>query len=128
MTRQQVYDDITKTLGLVPSFFKALPDSTLEAEWSLFKTIQLADGPIPQKYRELMGVAISAATKCQYCTFFHTEAAKLNGATTPEIEAAVHYAKHTAGWSTYVNGLQINYEEFQAEVRAIGDYIRKHGK
>jgi hypothetical protein len=49
-------------------------------------------------------------------SFYHTELAKLNGATEAEIEDAVHYAKSSAGWSTYVNDLQIDYEQFKKEV------------
>jgi predicted small metal-binding protein len=44
--------------------------------------------------------------------------------TDAEIEDAVHYAKSTAGWSTYINGLQIDYREFKEEVKRAVDYIR----
>ena len=30
MTRQEIYSDMEETFGLVPSFFKIVPDSTLE--------------------------------------------------------------------------------------------------
>jgi AhpD family alkylhydroperoxidase len=93
MTKEEVYRDIEQTLGKVPVFFKLVPERSLELEWKLFKTLQLEDSPIPHKYRELIGVAISAVTKCKYCSFFHTEVAKLFGATDDEIEDAVHYAK-----------------------------------
>ena len=80
-----------------PSFFKLVPDSSLRLEWDLFKRVQFEEGPIPNKYRELIGVAISAVTKRRYCAVYHTEVAKLNGATDAEIEDAVHYAKSSAG-------------------------------
>ena len=70
-----------------------MPDSSLELEWELFKAIQLNETAIPNKYNELMGVAISAAIRCRYCSQFHTEMAKLNGASDAEIEEAVHFAK-----------------------------------
>jgi len=124
MTRQEVYRDIEQTFGLVPSMFKDVPDSTLEEEWKLFKTIQLEEGVIPLKYRELIGVAISAVTKCRYCTTYHTEVARLFGATDEEIEAAVHYAKSSAGWSAYVNGLQIDYDQFRNEVKQACEHVR----
>jgi len=124
MIRKQVYREIEETLGLVPSMFKALPDSTLELEWNLFKQTQLAEGPIPNKYRELIGLAMAAVTKCRYCTFFHTELAKLNGATDEELEDAVHYAKASAGWSAYVNGLQLDYDQFKKEVLSVCEHVR----
>jgi AhpD family alkylhydroperoxidase len=124
MNRQEVYNQITEMFGLVPSMFKELPDSTLELEWQLMKRSQFDEGPIPNKYRELIGVAISAITKCKYCSFFHTEIAKLNGATDAEIEDAVHYAKSTAGWSTYVNGMQLDFEEFKSEIQQACEHVR----
>jgi AhpD family alkylhydroperoxidase len=122
MTRQQVYNEIEEMFGQVPTFIKAVPDESLEAEWRYMKTAQFDEGPIPNKYRELIGVAISAVTKCRYCAFFHTEAARLNGATEEEIRDAVRYAQSSAGWSTWVNGLQFDYEQFKTEVRQMCEH------
>ena len=124
MDREKIYKEIEEIFGLVPSMFKSIPDSSLELEWKLFKTVQFEEGPIPNKYRELIGVALSAITKCRYCAYFHTEIAKLNGASDAEIEDAVHYAKSTAGWSTYVNGLQLDYETFKDEVNRACEHVR----
>jgi AhpD family alkylhydroperoxidase len=124
MNRQEVYKEIEEMFGFVPTFFKSVPDSSIELEWKLFKRVQFDPGPIPNKYRELMGLAISAVTKCRYCTLFHTEVAKLNGATDAEIEDAVHYAKSSVGWSTYLNGLQVDYDQFREEVIRACNYVR----
>ncbi len=124
MTRQEIYEEIEDTFGLVPSMFKEVPDSTLEMEWRLFKRVQFDRGPIHNKYRELIGVAIAAATKCKYCQFYHTELAKLNGATDAEIEDAVHYAKSSVGWSTYINGMQIDFETFKNEIMQACEHVR----
>ena len=124
MSRKEIYQEIEGMFGLVPAFFKAVPDSSLELEWRLFKRVQFDEGPIPNKYRELIGVAISAITKCQYCAFFHTEAAKLNGATKEEIEDAVHFAKSSAGWSAWLNGLQFDLGQFKSEVMQVCDHVR----
>jgi AhpD family alkylhydroperoxidase len=126
MTRKEVYKDIEQTLGLVPGFFKVVPDSTLELEWELFKRIQLDESPIPNKYRELIGLAISGVIKCHYCAFYHTEVAKLFGATEEEIEDALHFAKSSAGWSTYINGLQIDFEQFKDEVLQACEHVRSN--
>jgi AhpD family alkylhydroperoxidase len=55
-----------------------------------------------------LGIGASAAIKCQYSLLFHTEMAKVNGATDQEIEEAVHPAKQTTGWSTSMQGLQVD--------------------
>lgn len=124
MTRQEIYHEIEDMFGIVPSMFRLIPDSSLELEWRLFKRVQFDPGPIPNKYRELIGIAIAAVTKCRYCELYHTEVAKLNGATPEEIEDAVHYAKSSSGWSTYLNGLQVDYDTFKDEIRQACDHVR----
>jgi AhpD family alkylhydroperoxidase len=124
LSRDQVYAEMTQMFGLVPSFFKLVPDNSLELEWKLFKTVQFDEGPIPNKYRELIGIGISAITKCEYCIQYHTEVARLNGATEAEIEDAVHYAKSSAGWSAYLNGMQVDKQQFAAELAQVADYVR----
>jgi AhpD family alkylhydroperoxidase len=124
MNREEIYKEIEQMFGLVPSMFKAVPDSSLELEWKLFKRVQFEEGPIPNKYRELIGVAIAAVSKCRYCALYHTEVARRYGATDAEIEDAVHYAKSSAGWSTYINGLQLDFDQFQEEIRRACEHVR----
>lgn len=111
--------------GLVPSMFEQVPDASLELEWNLFKKVQFDKGPIPNKYRELIGLAISALSKCKYCIFYHTELAKLNGATPEEIEDALHYAKSSVGWSTYISGQQLDFEKFKKEITKACAHVKK---
>jgi AhpD family alkylhydroperoxidase len=124
VTREQIYGEMTQMFGLVPSFFKLVPDNSLELEWKLFKTVQFDEGPIPNKYRELIGLGISAITKCEYCILYHTEVARLNGATDAELEDAVHYAKSSAGWSAYLNGMQVDRQQFADELAQVAEYVR----
>ena len=121
VSRASVEADIKETLGLVPHFFSAIPDELLAPEWQIFKRIELGQTLIPNKYKELIGVGLHAETKCHYCTLFHTEAAKLFGATDEEIQEAVHYAKTSLGWSAYINGMQEDYDGFSAELALIGE-------
>jgi len=128
MNRQEVYKEIESTMGVVPTMFKSIPDATLELEWQLMKRVQMEPGPIPNQYRELIGLGMAAATRCRYCTFFHSEMAKLNGATDAEIKDALHFAKSSAGWSTYLNGLQLDYEQFKTEILKAVQHARSRAK
>ncbi|WP_461640933.1 carboxymuconolactone decarboxylase family protein [Labilibaculum euxinus] len=124
MKRRKIYDEIEQMFGLVPTMFKSIPDSTLELEWELFKRLQLEDGAIGVKNRELIGLSIAAVSKCRYCAYFHTEMARLNGATDEEIEEAIHFAKASAGWSAYVNGMQLDFSDFKKEIDLACDHVR----
>ena len=115
-SRAEVEADISETLGIVPSFFARIPDAVLDQEWSLFKHWELSETAIPGKYKELLLLAVHAETRCRYCLLFHTVAAKLYGATDEEIQEAVHLAKHTVGWSAYINGIQADFDQFSDEL------------
>ncbi len=121
--RAEVEAEIKETLGLVPSFFGRIPDSLLDLEWETMKRLELGETLIPNKYKELIGVAVHSETKCRYCTIFHQEAAKLFGATDEEIQEAVHFAKFTVGWSVYLNGIREDYDQFADELTQIGGYL-----
>lgn len=111
--------------GQVISFIDEVPDEFIDAEWDLTKRLQFGETLLPNKYKELIGLAVSAVTRCRYCVLFHTEAAKLNGATQAEIEEALHYTKLVQGWSIYLNGLAIPFEEFAEEVRQVVSHIQQ---
>ena len=124
--RGTVEAEIKESFGLVPSFFGQIPDELLDLEWELMKRLEFGETTIPNKYKELIGVAVHSETKCRYCTLFHTEAAKLFGATDEEIQEAVHFAKFTVGWSVYVNGMREDYDQFADELKQITAYISEH--
>ena len=122
-SRSEVEKEIREEIGLVPTFFDEIPDELLDREWTLFRHFELGETHIPNKYKELIGIAVHAETKCRYCTLFHTEAAKLFGATEEEIQEAVHYAKHTVGWSAYLNGMQQDFDEFRREMGRVAEHL-----
>lgn len=125
MERSKIYEEMEQMLGLVPSMFKSIPDASLELEWGLFKKVQLEGASLDGKQRELIGLGISAVTKCRYCVYFHSVMAKLNGASDEEIQETIHYAKATAGWSAYINGMALDYNEFTKEMDAICTHVRE---
>jgi AhpD family alkylhydroperoxidase len=122
--RQKVYAEIEATFGFVPGFIQTMSDVSLADEWNTLKSVQMVPGPIPAKYRELLGLAVAAARGCEYCAYFHTQFAMLNGASQAEIEDAVHFAKSNVGWSTYLHGMQYPLEQFKLDVDRICQHIR----
>ena len=47
MEREQVYKEIKEMFGLVPGFFQAIADASLELKWRLFKGVQSDGETIP---------------------------------------------------------------------------------
>jgi len=117
------YKDIEKTLGVVPSFMKAYPEEGISAAWEEFKNIQLSMGTdLTAKEKELIGLAVAAQIPCKYCIYFHTELARMNGATDMEIKEAVAMSASTRHWSTFLNGLQYSEADFEKETNKIVAY------
>lgn len=76
---------------------------------------------------QLNGVGVAAALRCRYCSLFHTEAAKMFGATDAEIKDALLVAKDIAGWSTYLNGLRYDEDVFRRELEEVGWFLSGKG-
>ncbi len=116
MERREVYQEAEQIFGLVPDWIKGMPDSAIGEMWELMKKVQMSDKTaIPPKFKELIGLAVASSLHCRYCTYFHTEAAKLNGATDEEVKEAVLMGSLTTLFSTYLNGSQTDFEHFKQE-------------
>jgi AhpD family alkylhydroperoxidase len=122
--KAEIRSEIEKTFGKVPSWVAEMPDSALEGFWSMMRDFQLGETAIPNKYKELIGLGVSGATRCRYCALFHTEAAKLFGATDEEIAEAAMMAAHTMGASTFLNAIQTDYDQFRRETLEAIQYVR----
>ncbi|MBN9549038.1 MAG: carboxymuconolactone decarboxylase family protein [Alphaproteobacteria bacterium] len=110
------YKDIQATLGSVPDMFKTLPDVAVAGAWAEIKGVQLnPDTALNGKTKELMGLAVASQIPCQYCIYFHTLAAKANGASDEEIKEAVAMAAIVRHWSTMLNGSQVDLETFKKQ-------------
>lgn len=114
------YADMEKSLGSVPSLFRAFPEVGVAGAWQEFKSVQMnPNTALDGKTKELLGLAVSAQIPCSYCIYFHTAAAKANGASDAEIQEAVAMAAIVRHWSTVLNGMQVDLATFQQETDAI---------
>lgn len=114
------YQDIEQTLGMVPSFFRLFPEPGIAGAWASFKAVQLSpDTALNGKMKELIGLAVAAQIPCQYCVYFHTAAAKANGATEQEIREAVAMAAIVRHWSTVLQGMQVDLADFRSETDTV---------
>ena len=126
---QATYRDIEQTLGFLPGFFKQLPESAITGAWAEMKAFQL--NPKTQlngKTKELIGLAVAAQIPCQYCIYFHTAAAKANGATEEEIKEAVAMAAVVRHWSTVLNGTQVDLSTFRRDTDSVLSHAAEKAK
>jgi AhpD family alkylhydroperoxidase len=123
--KSDVYREIEAAFGQVPSWCKDLPESALSGFWALMRDFYLAETKIPNKYKELIGIGVSGATRCRYCALFHTEGARLHGATDEEIAEASMMSGVTMCASTFLNAQQTDYEQFAQETTEIVAFVKQ---
>lgn len=128
MAIHDTYREIEQTLGQVPEWIKQMPEGGAIGFWGAARDFWLADTRIPNKYKELIGLAVSGATRCKYCALFHTEAARLFGASDEEISEASFMGALTMMGSTFINAQQIDYEQFRQETLSIVRYVKDHSQ
>ena len=119
------YKDIQATLGSVPDMFKTLPDVAVAGAWAEIKSVQLnPKTALDGKTKELMGLAVASQIPCQYCIYFHTQAAKLSGATDEEIKEAITMAAIVRHWSTMLNGSQVDLATFKKQTDQVFEAVK----
>jgi AhpD family alkylhydroperoxidase len=118
---------IEQAFGFVPDFFNLFPEVGLAGAWTEFRDVMLGHTALDSKTKDLIGLGVAAQIPCRYCTYAHTEFAKLGGATEEEIREAVAMAALTRHWSTLVNGAQLDKPTFKKEIqRLVAPAKRKH--
>jgi len=119
-TATAAYADMKATLGIVPGFFKAFPESGIAGAWAEFKSVQLnPNTALNAKTKELIGLAVASQIPCAYCIYFHTAVAKANGASDEEVREAVAMSAMTRHWSTVLNGMQVDLATFKGETDTV---------
>lgn len=120
--------ELQQTFGIVPSFAHVLPPEQFRLWWASLRDFQLSpDTALDGKTKELIGLGVSAQIPCHYCVLFHTEAARLNGASEQEIQEAVFMASLTRQGSTILNGTQLDASTFERELQQIVVHLKSQG-
>lgn len=118
--------EITEAFGFVPSTFLTVPPNEMRIWWNAIKDFQMSDRTaLPNKTKELIGLGVASQIPCHYCVVFHTEAARLNGATEQEIQEAVFMASVTRMGSTILNGANLDQSTFDKELRDMVAHIKR---
>lgn len=126
---EATYADIKKTLGSVPTFLKDFPEDAISGAWLEMKGIQLnPSSAIPPKYKELIGLAVSAQIPCRFCNYFHRSAAKLYNASQQELDESIAIAASTRKWSAYFYGTDMNMGQFRKDVDKMLKFAGKQQK
>lgn len=108
--------DIEQTLGFVPTFLKEMPKAGFAGAWQQLKDLEFSEETaLPPKVKALIGLAVVSQIPCSYCIWADAASARHAGATDEEVREAVAIAATERFWSTMLNGLEIDLDQFKAE-------------
>jgi len=124
-SKTEILAEVKESFGSVPTWLNDIPEQSLAGFWGLFRDFYMAETAIPNKYKELIGLAVSGATRCKYCQLFHAEGARLHGATEDEIREAAMMSGVTMLGSTFLNAMGTDYDVFAKETQQIVDFVKK---
>ena len=120
---KQMHNEMIAHFGFVPDFYATLPAPALPAAWAAHRDFELAETAIPNKYKELIGLAMAAHIKCRYCIYFHSQAARAHGASEEELKEACFMGGLTVQYSNALTGMRYDLEKFQHEVDRAVDFM-----
>ena len=100
MSEYQLPEDLSLAKELVP-----LAPQEAQAFLGLKAAAERAGGAIPDKYRELISIAVALTTQCSYCIAAHTKNAAKAGATREEIAETVFIAAALRAGAAVGHGL-----------------------
>jgi AhpD family alkylhydroperoxidase len=120
---RNIEQEMIAHFGFVPGFYQTLPSAGRALEWGVHRDVELGETAIPQKYKELIGLAMAAHIKCKYCIYFHQQAAIAHGATDEELKEAVFMGGLTVQYSNAISGMRYDYDKFCSEVDRAVDFM-----
>ncbi|WP_417431997.1 carboxymuconolactone decarboxylase family protein [Kiloniella sp.] len=92
-------------LKKLPKLSKGAEKAT-SAFWTYNEAV-MADGAVPQKYKELIAIAVALTTQCAYCLELHKKAAYEAGANEKEIAETVHVAAALRAGAAVTHGTHL---------------------
>ncbi len=102
-----------------PEWMKqTFPEQAVKLAMQEEQAVYNPKGALDAKEKHLIGLGVAAQIPCEYCVYFHTQAAKHAGATDAEIKEAVAAAALTRKWSTVLNGNAFDFGKLKQQVDA----------
>lgn len=100
----------------VPKFYTdTYPEHALQSALAARGVLEGEQAALDAKTRELIALGVAAQVPCSYCVYAHPKKARARGASEAEIREAVATAATVRHWSTVLNGMQYDLDDFKAE-------------
>jgi len=109
-----VYDDImaTRKTDYITNFWKAIAHdpATLKRTWESIKQV-MAPGALDAVTKEMIYVAVSVTSQCEYCIASHTASARNKGLTDAQFKELMAVIGMASETNKLVKGYQVEIDE-----------------
>ena len=109
-----VYDDImaTRKTDYITNFWKAIAHdpATLKRTWESIKQV-MAPGALDAVTKEMIYVAVSVTSQCEYCIASHTASARNKGLTDAQLKELMAVIGMASETNKLVKGYQVEIDE-----------------
>ncbi len=109
-----VYDDImaTRKSDYVTNFWKAIAHdpATLKRTWESIKQV-MSPGALDAVTKEMIYVAVSVTSQCEYCIASHTASARNKGLTDAQLKELMAVVGMASETNKLVKGYQVEIDE-----------------
>src|SRR5262249_29185966 len=114
---EAAYAEMEAAFGKVPEFIKVFPKEAVAGAWAEVRDLELSDTTaLSPKEKALISLGVSAQIPCQYCIWEDSKSARDAGANDQEIAEAVAVAAVARHWSTFLNGMAVDFDQFKADL------------
>lgn len=125
MIPKATQQEMEEMLGQVPTWMEGFADSAVEHSWGLLRDLEFGeDTALPAREKALVALGAAAAISCPYCTYFHTEEARMSGVDDEELREAVNVASSTKYFSTILHGNEVELDSFRTETDEMVTHIK----
>ncbi len=109
-----IYDDImaTRKTDYITNFWKAIAHdpATLKRTWESIKQV-MAPGALDAVTKEMIYVAVSVTSQCEYCIASHTASARSKGLTDAQLKELMAVVGMASETNKLVKGYQVEIDE-----------------
>ena len=109
-----VYDDImaTRKSDYITNFWKAIAHdpTTLKRTWESIKQV-MAPGALDAVTKEMIYVAVSVTSQCEYCIASHTASARNKGLTDAQLKELMAVVGMASETNKLVKGYQVEIDD-----------------
>lgn len=115
VSHDAVVAEINQTFGFAPKWLTDIPEPLMTQDWIEITDWELQSSPLPDRVKNLAGLAAAAAGRCPYCTYFYKKGTAMVGCTEQEVNEAISVARLISQQEAELAGTEYPLDQYKQE-------------